>query len=116
MRTCRSRLTAALSLASFAAFAAVINLVPLLVKRGLDTDTAALALGLGGAGQVAGRLGYPALSKHLGVRARTALVLAMTAVTIALLELLDLPGRVDRRLDRRRHHPRTAHPGPAPGQ
>jgi MFS family permease len=80
--------TIALSLASFAAFAAVINLVPLLLERGLDTSTAALALGLGGAGQVAGRLGYPLLSKHIGVRARTVLILAMTASTIALLGLL----------------------------
>jgi MFS family permease len=80
--------TIALSLASFAAFAAVINLVPLLLERGLDTNTAALALGLGGAGQVAGRLGYPLLSKHIEVRARTALVLTMTALTIAFLSLL----------------------------
>ncbi|MEQ7009320.1 MFS transporter [Actinopolymorpha sp. B17G11] len=48
-------ITTGLSLASFAAFAAVISLVPLLLERGLDTGTAALALGLGGAGQVAGR-------------------------------------------------------------
>jgi MFS family permease len=80
--------TIALSLASFAAFAAVMSLVPLLLERGLDTSTAALALGLGGAGQVAGRLGYPLLSKHIGVRARTVLILAMTASTIALLGLL----------------------------
>ncbi len=84
--------TTALSLASFAAFASVINLVPLLVERGLDTDTAALILGLGGAGQVAGRLGYPLLSQHVGVRARTALVLAMTSVTTALLGLLTSAG------------------------
>jgi MFS family permease len=80
--------TIALSLASFAAFAAVINLVPLLLERGLTTSTAALALGLGGAGQVAGRLAYPLLSKHLEVRTRTALILAMTALTIAMLGLL----------------------------
>jgi MFS family permease len=80
--------TIALSLASFAAFAAVINLVPLLLERGLTTSTAALALGLGGAGQVAGRLAYPLLSKHLEVRTRTALILATAALTIAMLGLL----------------------------
>jgi MFS family permease len=83
--------TTALSLASFAAFAAVINLVPLLVERGLDTSTAALALGLGGAGQVAGRLAYPMLSTHLDVQVRTALILVTTALTIALLGLLTAP-------------------------
>ena len=84
--------TTALSLASFAAFAAVINLVPLLVERGLDTSVAALALGLGGAGQVAGRLAYPMLSKRLHVQVRTALILAATALTIALLGVLTGPG------------------------
>jgi MFS family permease len=81
-------ITIALSLASFAAFAAVMNLVPLLLERGLDTGTAALALGLGGAGQVAGRLGYPLLSRHIEVRARTVLILTTSALTIALLGLL----------------------------
>jgi MFS family permease len=80
--------TTALSLASFAAFAAVINLVPLLLERGLTTSTAALALGLSGAGQVAGRLAYPLLAQHLTVRTRTALILSMTALTIAMLGLL----------------------------
>jgi MFS family permease len=83
--------TTALSLASFAAFAAVMNLVPLLLERGLTTSTAALALGLGGAGQVAGRLAYPLLAKHVTVHTRTALILAMTALTIAMLGLLTSP-------------------------
>lgn len=78
-------ITIALSLVSFAAFAAVIHLVPLLLERGLSTGTAALALGLGGAGQVAGRLAYPALTKWVGVRMRSALILAATALTIAIL-------------------------------
>lgn len=81
----------ALSLSSFAAFAAVINLVPLLLERGLDITTAALVLGLGGAGQVGGRLGYPILSRRIGVRARTVVIMATTASTIALLGLLTSP-------------------------
>ena len=84
-------ITIALSLSSFAAFAAVINLVPLLLERGLDSGTAALALGLGGAGQVAGRLTYPLLSRHVGVRARTAVILTTSASTIALLGVLSSP-------------------------
>ncbi len=51
-------LTVVLSLGTFMAFAVVITLVPLLVERGVDLGTAAVAMGLGGAGQVAGRLGY----------------------------------------------------------
>ncbi|GGS31120.1 MFS transporter [Actinokineospora fastidiosa] len=78
-------LAAAVCLAGFVASAVVVNLVPLLIARGADTATAAVALGLGGAGQVAGRLGYPALARRAGVRTRTAVVLlAMAATTAAL--------------------------------
>ena len=65
-------LTVALSLAAFATFAVVINLVPLLAERGIGTGTAAVALGLGGAGQVLGRLGYTTLTRRTTVRGRTA--------------------------------------------
>lgn len=78
-------LVAGLGLVSFTAFAVVINLVPLLLERGLGAGMAAVALGLGGAGQVAGRLGYPLLTRRAGVRSRTALVLLTTAVTTAIL-------------------------------
>ena len=43
---------------AFALYAVVFNLVPLLTGRGLSPSMAAWALGLGGAGQVAGRLCY----------------------------------------------------------
>ncbi|MGW7531697.1 MFS transporter [Amycolatopsis sp. NPDC054798] len=91
-RVARSRpfitLVVALSIAAFATFAVVINLVPLLGERGIGTGTAAVALGLGGAGQVAGRLGYAALTRHTSVRTRTALILLAMAATTALLGLL----------------------------
>jgi MFS family permease len=51
-------LVVAVALATFAAFAVVVNQVPLLIERGLTTTEAAWALGLGGLGQVLGRLGY----------------------------------------------------------
>ena len=51
-------LAAAMSLAAFAVYAAVVNLIPLLHQPGLTTGGAAVALGLGGVGQVLGRLGY----------------------------------------------------------
>jgi MFS family permease len=78
-------LVAALGVSAFAAYAVVINLVPLLIERGLDTATAALALGLGGAGQVLGRLGYATLHRRTGVRTRTTLILLATSVTTAIL-------------------------------
>jgi len=90
--TARSRefiaLSTALTLATFVAFASVINLVPLMVARGIDTSTAAWALGLGGAGQVLGRLGYGTLTRRSGVRNRTVVVLLATAGSTALLAVL----------------------------
>jgi MFS family permease len=84
-------LTAALSLAAFAAYAAVVNLVPLLTHRGMSTSQAALALGLGGIGQVLGRLGYGRLTATTTVRTRTTVVLLAAAGTILLLGLLPGP-------------------------
>lgn len=84
-------LAMAFSAAGFAAFAVVIGLVPLLIEQGMDTTTAAVALGLGGAGQVAGRLGYPALARRTAVRTRTVVVLLVMAAATALLGLLTHP-------------------------
>ncbi|WP_019818567.1 MFS transporter, partial [Saccharomonospora saliphila] len=78
-------LVAALALGSFAAFTVVMHLVPLLTERGLTPGTAALALGLGGLGQVLGRLGYEPVATRLGVRDRTLLILIAVAATTALL-------------------------------
>ena len=84
-------LAAAMSLAAFAVYAAVVNLVPLLQERGLSTPEAAVALGLGGVGQVLGRLGYGRLTTATTVRTRTAIVLLAAAATIVLLGLLPGP-------------------------
>lgn len=46
-----------------------------------------LALGLGGAGQVLGRLGYQTLVRRVGVVPRTVIVMAGVAATTALLGL-----------------------------
>ncbi|WP_243711439.1 MFS transporter [Actinomadura sp. KC216] len=93
--TVRSRpfllLTAALTLSAFTAFAVVVNLIPLLTSRGADASVAAWALGLGGVGQVAGRLGYRTLARRTGVRARTIWVLALSAATTAALALVPGP-------------------------
>jgi MFS family permease len=88
-RTTRSRpfiaLTVALALASCASYAIIVNLVPLMAERGFSAGVAAIALGLGGVGQVLGRLGYRALARRLGVRSRTTMILAGIAATTALL-------------------------------
>ncbi|WP_423797584.1 MFS transporter [Mycolicibacterium mageritense] len=88
-RTTRSlpfvALTAAITLGACASYAIIVNLVPLMAERGISTHAAALALGLGGAGQVLGRLGYGTLVQRLSVQARTALILVAIAATTALL-------------------------------
>lgn len=81
-------LTIALSLVSFTAYAVLINLVPLLLERGLDISTAAMALGVGGIGQLVGRIAYPMLTRRFGVRSRTVSIMLATALTTALLGLL----------------------------
>ena len=68
-----------------------MNLVPLLTGRGLSPALAAWALGLGGAGQVAGRLCYRALASRLGARGRTVAVIAAGAIVTLLLGLLPGP-------------------------
>jgi MFS family permease len=84
-------LTAAITLGTFAAYAVIVNQVPLLVERGLSPGLAAWALGLGGLGQVVGRLAWGPLVARTGVRARTVLVLALSAAATALLAVLPGP-------------------------
>lgn len=73
-----------LALASLTAMAVVVNLVPFLVQRGFDTGTASWVLALGGIGQVVGRLCYPLLSRHTGVRVRTVAIVVAIAASTAL--------------------------------
>ena len=84
-------LVAAATLCAFAQYAALVNLVPLLTGRGMTPGLAAWALGLGGAGQVAGRLCYRQLAARLGTRWRTVAVIAAGAGVILLLGLLPGP-------------------------
>ena len=84
-------LVAAVGLASFTAFAVVVNQVPLLIERGLSTTAAAWALGLGGLGQVLGRLGYGSLAARTSVRVRGVLILVLCAVATGLLAVLPGP-------------------------
>ena len=81
-------LVVALGLTSLTSYVVVVNLVPLLGERGIGPGTAALVLGIGGVGQVLGRLGYAPLARRLGVRARTLVVLTTVAVSTGLLGML----------------------------
>ena len=80
-----------MALGTFTAFAVVVNQVPLLIERGMSTTSAAWALGLGGLGQVLGRLGYRHLVAATTVRVRGVVVLALTAATTGLLAVLPGP-------------------------
>ena len=84
-------LVSSMTLSAFALYAVIFNLVPLLTGRGLSPAAAAWALGLGGAGQVAGRLCYQTLAVHVGVRGRTLAVMAAGAGSTLLLALLPGP-------------------------
>jgi predicted MFS family arabinose efflux permease len=65
--------------------------VPLLEARGVPPTLAAVALGLGGAGQVAGRLCYRILAARLKTRARAAAIIAASAGATLLLGLVPGP-------------------------
>ena len=69
----------------------MVNQVPLLIERGLSTTEAAWALGLGGLGQVLGRLGYGRLAAAFSVRMRAVVILALSAAATLLLGLLPGP-------------------------
>lgn len=84
-------LAIAFAAASFTIYAVLINLVPLFIERGFTTTEAAVALGLGGVGQVAGRLGYSSFAARTGVISRTVIVLALVALTTVLLAILPGP-------------------------
>ncbi|MFJ5728935.1 MFS transporter [Streptomyces paradoxus] len=84
-------LAAAMTLNSFAMYAVVIALVPLLIARGLSPAAAAWALGLGGAGQTLGRTLYASLARRTGATTRTVLLMCAGAVTTATLALVPGP-------------------------
>ncbi|GGU38199.1 MFS transporter [Lentzea flava] len=84
-------LVVAMSLAAFSVYAVVINLVPLLTERGMTTSAAAVALGLGGVGQVLGRLGYARLAARTSVRVRTLVILLVSAAVTILLGVVPGP-------------------------
>ena len=81
-------LTLSTAMAALAVVAVLINLVPMLVERGLSPREATLALGLGGLGQVAGRLGYSRFAAATSVTTRGVIVLGAVAASTAALALV----------------------------
>lgn len=84
-------LAAALTLSAFTMSAVVVALVPLLLDRGLTPTQAAWALGLGGAGQTAGRTLYAAIARRPRPTARTSALIALGGATTAVLAAVPGP-------------------------
>lgn len=84
-------ITASGTLASLAMYASLVNLVPLLLDHGVGLQLAAWALGLSGAGQVAGRLAYPTLDRRLRPSTRAAGIIALMGATLVVLALVPGP-------------------------
>ena len=84
-------LVAAMTLGGFCVYSVVVNLVPLLNENGISTTEAAVALGIGGAGQVAGRLFYGPVLTRVSARTRTIATLAAASVTTLALGVVHQP-------------------------
>ena len=81
-----------MAIATFTLFAVTINIIPMFLERGMSYGTAALALGLIGAGQVVGRVGYPQFARATSARTRTVVIFAAGAAGLWALALLPGPG------------------------
>jgi MFS family permease len=84
-------LTIAYTAMSICAYAAIINLVPLLSERGYTPTEAAWALGLGGFGQVVGRLGYARLASRVDLVPRTVAIFGGSALCTGILAVAPGP-------------------------
>lgn len=85
-------LVLAMTLGGLAVYAVIFATVPLVTERGFSTETAALALGIGGVGQVCGRLTYrPLVALAPSATVRGVLVLAGAAVMAAVLAVVPGP-------------------------
>ncbi|UPK75376.1 MFS transporter [Nocardioidaceae bacterium SCSIO 66511] len=84
-------LAIAMSMTAFSVFAVVINLVPLFIERGYTATQGAVALGMGGVGQVCGRLGYARFAARTSATARGTIIFAAVAASTALLAILPGP-------------------------
>jgi MFS family permease len=87
-------LSGALTLTAFGLYSASLTLIPLLTGRGLSASLAATTLGLLGAGQLLGRIGYAPLTARTTPTARTVAIVAASALAIGLLAAVPGPAPV----------------------
>ncbi|BBG05825.1 MULTISPECIES: MFS transporter [Pseudonocardia] len=80
-----------MAIATFTLFAVTINIIPMFLERGMSYGTAALALGLIGAGQVVGRVGYPQFARVTSAKTRTGVIFGAGAAGLWALALLPGP-------------------------
>lgn len=84
-------MAAAFTLAAFTVYASVVDLVPLLTEHGISLRAASVVLGIGGAGQVAGRLFWAPLSIRSTLLMRTVVVFALVGLTTAAFAVIPGP-------------------------
>jgi MFS family permease len=84
-------LSAALTLTAFGLYAASLTLIPLLTARGLSASLAATTLGLLGAGQLLGRVGYGSLTARTSPGGRSVAIVAASAGVLAVLAAVTGP-------------------------
>ncbi|MCL2794988.1 MAG: MFS transporter [Microbacteriaceae bacterium] len=79
------------TLMSFVSYASLVALPVLFMHRGASPALAAWAIGLSGAGQVAGRVIYPGLANRLRPISRAVVVIGLLAVTVLALAVIPGP-------------------------
>ncbi|WP_221583641.1 MFS transporter [Microbacterium sp. G2-8] len=84
-------LTVAVSLGMMGVAAANLNLIPFAQERGLTHAIGALAIGVCGAGQIIGRLGYPVIARRIPVMPRLLGSLLFSGAAVLGLALLPSP-------------------------
>jgi len=84
-------LATGMALAALAIYAALINMIPLLTSNGISPRAASWLLGLGGVGQVAGRLLYAPVLNRLGLLPRTVISYGLVALSTGALAVITGP-------------------------
>ncbi|NYI67623.1 MFS transporter [Spelaeicoccus albus] len=77
-----------------ALFAVTINMVPLMMARGLSYQTAATTLGLVGAGQLAGRFLFTVLPRHAAPSSQLTVLTVTGAVALGLIAVIPGPAAI----------------------
>src|SRR5690606_36727120 len=85
-------LSGGLTVTAFGLYATSVTLlIPLLTERGMSASLAATTLGLLGAGQLLGRLGFAPLTDRTSPATRAVVIVGASAATIALLPAVPRP-------------------------